>query len=142
MKTETYLKQIQKIDIVIKQKKLELVKIQSILNSGIISINYTSEKVKTSTSTEASFEKLVDKKNDLENEINVEINKFIDKQHTIINQIQTLENPIYVEVLYKKYVEYKPAARIAREIHYSSHHTMKLVQYALLEFEKKFLSES
>ncbi len=36
-----------------------------------------------------------------------EIDRFIDKKHRMINQIQNLDNTKYMQVLYKRYVEYK-----------------------------------
>lgn len=79
---------------------------------------------------------------DLENEINAEIDSFIDTKHEIINQIQSLHNTKYVQVLYKRYVEYKQHNRIAREIHYDISHEFRLHQQALQAFEQRFLKQN
>ncbi len=134
MKAKTYLKQLQKLDTIIDQKILELKKVQSDLNRGM-TIQYGVEKVQTNTLTETSFTRLV------ENEINLEIDSFVDKKHKIINQIQDLENYLYIIVLYKRYVEYKSHMQITQEMHYSIQHVQRLQQQALRAFEKRFLNE-
>ncbi len=140
MKAKNYLEQLQKLDTIIDQKILELKKVQSDLNRGM-TIQYGVEKVQTNTLTEASFTRLVEKKIDLENEINLEIDSFVDKKHKIINQIQDLENYLYIIVLYKRYVEYKSHMQITQEMHYSIQHVQRLQQQALRAFEKRFLNE-
>ena len=142
MKAKTYLQQLQKLDIVINQKLFELNQLLSELNSWIKPIRYDREKVQTSAPSEASFTHLVEKKMDLENEINAEIDSFIDIKHEIINQIQSLHNTKYVQVLYKRYVEYKQHNRIAREIHYDISHEFRLHQQALQAFEQRFLKQN
>lgn len=62
------------------------------------------------------------------------------EQYKIINQIQQLDKLQHVQILYKKYVEYKPLKRIARELSYSESHLKKLHRQALQEFTEKFLT--
>lgn len=142
MKAKTYLLQLQKLDISINQKLMELHQLQSKLKIGLKTISYDMEKIQTSSSTEASFAQLVEKKIDLENEINAEIDSFIDKKHEIINQIQSLDNPLFIMVLYKRYAEYKSHRQITREMYYSIQHVQRLHQQALREFEQKYLQQN
>ena len=48
-----------------------------------------------------------------------ERDELIEKRHIIITQINSLTDSRYVEILTKRYVEYKRFKRIAREMHYS-----------------------
>ena len=75
----------------------------------------------------------------MENEINDEIDRFIDKKHRMINQIQNLDNTKYIQVLYKRYVEYKRLEMVACEMAYTFQYVVLLHGQALKDFEQNFL---
>lgn len=52
---------------------------------------------------------------ELEQEINAEIDRVVDEKHEIINQIQALQNPKHIDILYKHYVEFKRLEIVAVE---------------------------
>ncbi len=134
MKAKEYLQQLQKLDIVINQKLQELYELKKL--QDIKAIDYTKEKVQSSRQNGANFETILIKIIDMENEINAEIDRFIDMKHNIINQIQNLDNSKYMQVLYKRYVEYKRLEMIAVEMNYTYQYIRKSHKYALEEFEK------
>lgn len=139
MKAKEYLQQLKKLDIMINQKTKELEELR-IKARSINSVDYSKERVQSSPSTDAPFVKNIEKITDLENEINCEIDNFVDKKHEIIQQIQGLKNSKYIEVLYKRYVEYKRFEVIAKEMYYSCDYIKHLHGYALSEFEKQLLN--
>jgi len=134
MKTKEYLQQLQKLDIIINQKLQELYELKKL--QDIKAIDYTKEKVQSSRQNGANFETILIKIIDMENEINDEIDSFIDMKHCIINQIQLLENCIFVKLLCKRYVEYKSFEQIAVEMGYTYDYIRKIHIKALRNFEK------
>lgn len=137
MKAKEYLQQLQKLDIVINQKLQELYELKKM--QDIKAVDYTQEKVHCSKQYGATFEAILIKIIDMENEINAEIDSFIDMKHCIINQIQTLDNSKYMQVLYKRYVEYKRLEMVACEMAYTFQYVVLLHGQALKDFEQNFL---
>ncbi len=138
MKAKEYLQQLQRLDVMINQKIKEIDDLRLSAKS-VSSLDYSKERVQTSPSGDAPFVKLIGRIAELEAEINAEIDTFVDKKHKIINQIQTLNNSKYIEVLYKKYVEFKRLEVIADEIGYTYQYIVLLHGQALKEFSRKFL---
>ncbi len=135
MKAREYLEQLQKMDIAINQNIAWLYELKNI-RKELKGVNYTSQKVKTSKSNRADFEKTLLIIMDMEQNINDSIDKFVDQKNEIIKQIQSLDNHKYVQVLYKKYVEYKRLEEIAIEMHYSYQYIKEIHKKALQEFKK------
>ena len=136
MRAKEYLQQLKKMDIVIQQKIQELSQLKEL--GGLKGIDYSQEKVKNSQANCANFESVVIKIIDLENEINNEINKFVDKKHDIINKIQGLEHINYIQILYKRYVEYKKFEVISIETNYAYQYIRELHKKGLQEFERTY----
>jgi len=135
MKAKEYLQQLQKLDIIINQKLQELDELKKM--GGIKCIDYTMEKVQSSQKHCATFENVLIKIIDMENEINTDIDKLVNKRHCIINQINELQNVQYIEILYKRYVEYKDLKKIAKEMEYTYDYIRKIHVKALQNFEKR-----
>lgn len=68
---------------------------------------------------------------DLRAEISEEIMRFEKKRNEIINVIQSLNDHKFMQVLYKRYVEYKPFEQIAAELGYARSHTLLLHRNAI-----------
>lgn len=68
---------------------------------------------------------------DLQAEISGEILQFEKKRNEIINVIQNLNDHKFMQVLYKRYVEYKPFEQIAAELGYARSHTLLLHRNAV-----------
>ena len=135
MKAKEYLQQLQKLDIIINQKLQELDELKKM--GGIKCIDCTMEKVQSSQKHCATFENVLIKIIDMENEINTDIDKLVNKRHCIINQINELQNVQYIEILYKRYVEYKDLKKIAKEMEYTYDYIRKIHVKALQNFEKR-----
>lgn len=131
-----YLKQVETLDTKIQQKKIEL----DSLKDNVISLgafDYSKEKVQTSASESMSGK--VAKYVDLENEIHEDIERFTELRHKVIGQIHMLDDPKYINVLFKKYIEYKGLKEISKELGYSYDHIRRVHGWALLAFQRKNL---
>ncbi len=137
MKVKEYLQQLRRLDIVIDQKIKELddLKIKSTCIGGF---DYSKERVQTSPSSDAPYVKTVSRMIDLNEEINRDIDDFVDRKHKIINEIQSLENTKHIQILFKKYVEYKTFEQISVEMNYTYQYIVLLHGYALKGFSQKY----
>lgn len=137
MKAKEYLQQLQRLDAVINQKIKELEGLRLTLSS-VGSIDYAKDRVQTGSSSDAPFVRTIEKIADLEAEIDREINSFVDKKHQIINEIQGLSNAIHIQILFKRYVEFKRLEVISVEMNYTYAYTRELHGYALQDFERTY----
>ncbi len=141
MRAKEYLQQLQRLDTVINQKIKELDELRAMsLSNGCI--DYPKERVQTSLSPDAPFVRTIHRIIDLEAEINAEIDKFIGKKHLIINQIQGLQNADYIDLLYRRYVEYKSLEQIAVEMNFSYNYIKHMHGYALQDFKVRVLNST
>lgn len=134
MNAKEYLQNLKKLDTVINQKIKELDNLK-IMSTNIGSFDYSKERVQTSSNGDAPFVKAIEKICILQDEINKEIDNFVDKKHKIINQIQGLSKSKYIDVLFRRYVEYKSFENIAVEMALSYQYVIEIHGYALQEFE-------
>lgn len=63
------------------------------------------------------------------------------KKDYILDQIRSLENPTYIDVLSKVYEKGESLKQISYEIGYCYEYTRKLHSLALADFQKKFLKK-
>lgn len=137
MTAKEYLQQLQRLDVVIKQKINEKEELQR--KAGTIgAVDYSKEKTGIAHSGEAAFEKITDHICDLEKDINSEIDYFVDKKHEIINRIQSLTNACYVDLLFKRYVQLKKFEQIAVEMNFTYRYVLELHGRALQNFETSY----
>ncbi len=134
MKAKQYLLQLQKMDSIIDQNIAWLSELKKI-KGDLKATDYTKEKVKSSKTNCANFENIIIKIIDMEHDINDKIDEFVDRKQQIIKQIQSLDNYKYMQVLYKRYVEYKRLEVIAVEMHYTYQHIKRIHIVALKKFE-------
>lgn len=134
MNAKEYLQNLKKLDTVIDQKIKELDNLKT-MSTSIGSFDYSKDRVQTSPDGDAPFVKAIEKICELQDEINREIDQFVDKKHRIINQIQGLSKSKYIEVLFRRYVEYKSFETIAVEMMLSYQYVIEIHGYALQEFE-------
>lgn len=73
---------------------------------------------------------------DLQAEISDEILQFERQRNDIIGKIQSLNDHKFMQVLYKRYVEYKPFEQIAAELGYARSHTLLLHRNAIAAMEE------
>lgn len=132
MTAKKYLRQIEKLDRCIRQKENEY---YALLDAtGGISYG---ERVQTSQKGD-SLEKRVIAVMELEEEINDSITSFILLRHRIIDEIQELTVTKHIDVLFKRYVQYKSLEVIAVEMNYSYPYIKELHMCALKEFERTY----
>ena len=136
MKTKEYLQQIQKIDLEIEHSIAELDTLKG-LSTTISAMDYSKPRVQGGGSNEASFVRTIQKICDLEEKINRQIDSYVDLRHKIIREIQSIQNVVYSEMLYKRYVEYKDYDVIARELGCTKHWVKHLHSKAIAEFDTK-----
>lgn len=134
-----YLKQVETLDTKIQQKKIELDSLKYNA-TGLGAFDYSKEKVQTSAYESMSVK--IAKYVDFERELQEDIVRFAELKHRVLNQIHSLNNPIYMKILFKKYIEYKPLKDIASEIKYSYDRTKHIHGVALEAFRIKILEKS
>lgn len=133
MSAKEYLTRLRLLSVEISNKKKELEECRKL--SGI---DYGAERVQTSPKGD-KLERQALKCLCLEEEIQSDIKIMIEIRHDIIKAIHALENIRYVQILHKRYVEYKSLHTIAAEMKYSYSRIKHLHGDALQAFEKKFL---
>lgn len=135
MKEQTpkeYLRQLKTASIKIEQKEEELERLKAAAES--ISANTESERVQTTPRDRISED--VARIADLKEEINRDIGELLILKNKIINEIQSLDSPVYIDILYKRYVEYKTLEEIAVEMSYSYRQVLRLHGLALQDFKR------
>ncbi len=137
MTAKEYLQQLQKLDVVINQRIHEKDDLRArLLRIG--SADYSKERVKTSRSAGAGYEKQIVKIIDLENEIDSLIDKYVDLKHKVIGEIHNINKADHIKLLYKRYVENKMLEVIADEMSYSYQYIKELHRHALQEFSTTY----
>ncbi len=131
-----YLRQLRTAEIKIEQKEEELERLKSSLES--ISAGTDSERVQTTPRDRLSEEVPIIA--DLKEEIKSDIKALLILKNKIINEIQSMDNPVYINILYKRYVQYKSLEEISVEMSYSYHWIKHLHGIALQEFKMACLS--
>lgn len=134
MTAKRYLKQIESMDILIRMRQKELSDLRD-ASMAIGSFDYSKDRVQTSPSGDPPYLAMLDRIIELEQDIQ----RCLDKKHTIMQEIQDMENPIYSQILFKRYVEGKRLDDIAKEMHYSHDRIRHLHGYALKEFESRHI---
>lgn len=135
MNAKETLRQIRIIDITIKNITLEIEDIRNRM-TGCGGISFEGEKVQRSSSGKSSQEKyylvLIDKENELEKEIK----KLIHYRMSVMEVLRKIQDANCVDLLYKRYFEYKTWEEIAVEMNYSYWGIQKMHSRALKEFER------
>ena len=132
MKAKDYLQQIRIMDIKIGQRITELTQMRERI-SIMGGIDYSKDRVQTSPTTgNKQIETLVD----LESEINRMINEEAELKHIIIGEIQQLDNPVHVDILFRRYVQMQSFERIANDIFLSYYRVIHLHGEALQAMQK------
>lgn len=121
-------------EIKIEQKEEELERLKSSLES--ISTGTDSERVQTTPRDKVSED--VPQMVDLKREIESDIKELLILKNKIINEIQSMDNPVYINILYKRYVQYKSLEEIAVEMSYVYVHTRRLHGLALQAFRARY----
>ena len=135
MKAKDYLQEIQVFFIYIEQKKRQLEEMRRMCTYLRGASIGTGSK---NSNTSDGFTKASDKLLDLELDLTRKIEEYQLMKNERIEMIQSLSKPEYMEVLYKRYVEFKTFERVAYEMNYALNYIFKLHGSAIKEFEKRF----
>lgn len=127
-----YLRQLRRLELCIEQRQEELNRLRELIGSHAIDYG---ERVQTSPSADSIPNEVI-RRAELEADISRKIERFLQLKHKIINEIQSLDNAVYVSILYKRYVEYKSLEEIAVEMNYSYRQVLRLHGMALQEFKR------
>jgi hypothetical protein len=128
-----YLSQLRNLDMKIEQKKEEL----SLLHSELTKsggIDYAKDRVQSSPRN--SHEARICRYIELEEEVKEQISSYAQVRHWIIEEIHEMENERHIDILYKRYVEFKGFGAIARETNFSYEYVRHLHRDALRAFKK------
>ncbi len=137
MAGKEYLLQLQKMDVILKQKLQEKADLRA-MSVSVGSFDYCTENVQMGHMGDAPYVKTINKVADLEKEIDSEIERYMDRKHSMINQIQGLAKEKHVRILYLRYVKFKSFEEIAVEMGLSYQYTLELHGFALQSFEKTY----
>lgn len=139
MTAKEYLQRYKLSDERIKQLCEERSELRSRMHS-IACVDTARERVQENRTANDRFIKYVE----LEEKIDVAIDDNYELKHKLINQIHTLENTLYIKILYMKYIRYKEyntLEKIAVDLNYSYDRIKALHGYALKEFAEKHLQK-
>ena len=134
MEAKEYLKQIKTLDIKIKNKSLELEDIENKMK-GVTGISYE-EKTSGSVNNKSPQEKLVHKYIAYKDELEKDINKLAKCKSQAMNLIDKIEDADCLDVLYKRYFQFKKWEQIAIEKNYSYQGICKIHGKALKSLNK------
>ena len=131
MDTKQYLRQISRLDKMIKNKIIELYQLKELYTS--ISAIKNDEIVQTTPNFDkigTAYSKICEKEKELDEIIDL----YVDKKSVIISQIDQMDDETYYEILFSRYIERKTFEKIADEMSYSWRQIIRLHGIALKEF--------
>lgn len=138
MKTQDYLKQIERLDRMIQNKLSEINQLKHIATS----ITITPKEVNVQVSSDKDrMGNAVAKLLDLEKETDKLVDDYIDKRKRIIEQIDNIEDTNMYHVLSERYIMRKDLSVIAVEMGYSFKQVCRIHGNALVEFERLYGKE-
>lgn len=135
MTAEEYLKQIEALDVQIQQDIEQLGELK-VRAQGVSGIRYDRDKVQTSAGDRLCGD--VCGIIGMQQRINDEIDRFYDAKQLIIEQIRGLRRADLIDILYKRYVQYKTFKAIAMEMGIGYTTVQNKHQEALAQFEEGY----
>lgn len=138
MKTQDYLKQIERLDRMIQNKLSEINQLKHIATSITIAPKEVNVQVSSDKDRMGSA---VAKLLDLEKETDRLVDDYIDKRKRIIEQIDSIEDTNMYHVLSERYIMRKDLSVIAVEMGYSFKQVCRIHGNALVEFERLYGKE-
>ena len=122
----------------IKQKKEQLEEL-NVKAQGLSSFDYSADRVQTTPAGD-QLSTDVGRILELEDQIRAKLMQYIEAKTRIIDEIQMLKETKYIQILYKRYVEDKNMAQVAKEIPYEYAYACHMHGEALKAFEEKILN--
>lgn len=136
LSAEQYLGQLEVIDIQINQdlRRLEEMKHAA---GGMGAIRYDKDNVQTSPEGDRLCLDVA-RYVEFNQKIEAEVDRYVDIKNQLIGEIRVLHTPKSVDVLYRKYVEFKSLVEIADAIGLSYVQVKRVHKRALQEFEERW----
>lgn len=138
MTAKQYLQQIQRYDTRIKHKALQIEEIRT-QAAGLHAIDYSADRVQASPSDRLA--NVISRWYELECQLTDLCDRYIRRKAIIIQQIESLPDERYVQVLYKRYVEYKSMVVVANEMYYAYEYCCRIHGHALRAFYNAYLRD-
>ena len=135
MTAEQYLQRIRILDVQIQQDMEQLDELKNRAR-GVTAIRYDKDKVQTSPSDRLCSD--VCSIVTLNDRINAEIDHLYDAKQRIITQIRGLDDAVYIQILYKVYVQYKTLKVAGMEIGIGYTTVLQKHRDALIQFASKY----
>lgn len=133
MTAKEYLSEVQRLQTIIEQKQERIKEIRESA-STVRGVRFDLEKVQGSGRTDKigdSVAKIID----LETEVENDMISIIYRKHEMIEQIHALGNYRYIQLLYKRYIEFKRLQIVAAEMDFTYEYVLELHKKALKAFE-------
>ena len=135
MTAKEYLRQIEQLDIKIKQREDQFSRLRETAG-GAAAIRYDKVQIQQSVQADA-MEREVIKLVELESRIIADKIKMEALKNEIIEQIQKLDDTRYIDILYRRYVKYQKFEQIALDMSYDYVYIRELHGEALGAFEQE-----
>lgn len=135
MTTKEYLSQVSSLERRIRTQKDEIDMLREL--SVSVSIRYDGERVQTSGCHDSLASAVIHIQEE-EDKLADMIKKYLEVKEIIKNQIFRMDNPLYSDLLFEKYVVGLSFIKMQETMNYSRRQLIRLHGVALLEFEKKY----
>lgn len=133
MNPKEYLSQVRKYDRLINNKLETIASLRSLVTS--VTIELKSDVVQSS-GTKDKMACTIDRIVDLEREIDADVDQLVNLKREIMSVIDKVENPVLIDILYKRYFRYEKWEEIAIEMNYSYRQVTRLHGQALQDVRK------
>ena len=135
MDAKKFLNEPKRLDVLIRNKLIELSRWKELALS--ITANMGGERVQSSGSQQKMADR-INKYLDYEKEIDEMVDRLIDKKKEVVEVIEEIENPDYLDLIHRKYIQYKTLEQIAKETG-RSYDAIKTAHGRALEEVRKIL---
>lgn len=135
MTSKEYLRQVRKIDTIVRNKKETLESLEAKI--GIQGVNFESDGSFPATRNVNRTSEMIMRIIELKDEINRDIANLLGIKREVMRVIDSLNNPDEINLLYLRYIQYMKWEDIAVEMNYSYPHIHRIHASALKNLEKK-----
>lgn len=137
MDAHMFLSQVKTLKERIDQKMIEIEELRTLMDA-VKSLQYDGQPDSQRGYIKgASFEALVAKNLALEEQIIKEVDQLNQLKHDIIQMVQDMSDPKLSQLLFKRYIQFKPLELVAFEMGYSYGYIRQLQMHALAAFYLK-----
>lgn len=140
MTAKEYLQQIEVLNKKINHRIREAERIHALITGG--ALTYNADKIQTSVGR--AQEERLEKYIDMQRETNELIDEMVRAKHKVIGEIHHInagdKTATYIEILFRRYIEFTPLTKIAEEMGYNYKWLCQLHGFALATFDEQVLA--